>query len=277
MSQIEPVSVNVRKILKSKLPTTKVPGFIVKYLEHISHQDEINLILSKFRDLYGTDFIKATLHHLGIKLTVYGLDELPEGHFTFAGNHPMGGIDGMCTGLAIHERYPEQSIQFLSNDLLANIPNLLPLFIPINKVGDQSQNRSLPKALDEAYHSGHQMVIFPSGTCSRRVKGKITEMGWSKSFIKKSIESKRDVVPVYFEGRNSNFFYSLSSIRKMLGIQSNIEMLYLADELFKQRNRSFRVFFGKPIPYTTFDKSKTHQQWADWMRLKSLELAKKIR
>jgi hypothetical protein len=72
--------------------------------------------------------------------------------------------------------------------------------------------------------------------------------------------------PVYFEGRNSEFFYNLANLRKFLGIKFNIEMMYLADEMFKQKNKEFVVKIGKPIPWQTFDKTKTAAQWAEWVK-----------
>ena len=277
MSQTERLTVNVREILLSKAPNTRVPGFVIRYLEKIAHQSEINLFLEKYGHLNGIEFLKQAVRYVDVKLEIHGLDELPEGRYTFAGNHPLGGIDGMSTGLAVHERFPNQSIKFLSNDLLTNISNLLDLFVPVNKVGNQSQHRTLPERLKEVYNSDLQMVIFPAGICSRRVKGEITELQWNKSFIQKSIDSKRDVVPVYFEGRNSNFFYNLANLRTFFGIKMNVEMLYLADEMFRQRGKTFKVYFGKPIPYTTFDNSRTKPEWADWVRIKTLELAKKAK
>ncbi|MEA4841483.1 MAG: glycerol acyltransferase [Bacteroidales bacterium] len=277
MNQSDALTVNVREILHSKAPNTKVPGFLVKYLEKIAHQDEINQFLKEKGHLYGIDFVEASMRLLDLTIHTEGLDQIPEGRYTFAGTHPLGGIDGLSTGFAIHNRFPEQSIKFLSNDLLSSLKNLMPLFIPVNKVGSQSQHRSLPERLNEAYQSEKQMVIFPAGKCSRRVKGKITEMHWTKSFITKSIETQRNVVPVYFEGRNSNFFYNFGNLRTFLGIKTNLEMLYLANEMFKQRGNTFRIIFGKPIPYTTFDSSRTNQQWADWVREQSLLLAKSIK
>jgi len=274
MPQTEQLSINVRDILKTKAPKAKVPGFVIKYLEKIAHQSEINEFLSVNGHLDGIDFVRKAVEYLDIELIVHGLEDLPDARYTFTGNHPLGGIDGMSTGLAVHDRFPDRSIKFLSNDLLSNISNLLSLFVPVNKVGNQSQHRSLPERLKEVYGSERQMVIFPAGICSRRVKGEITELNWNKSFIQKTIESERDVVPVYFEGRNSNFFYTLANLRTFLGIKLNIEMLYLADEMFKQRGKKFNVYFGKPIPYTTFDNSKTKQEWANWVRIKTLELAK---
>lgn len=264
--------INVQDVVRSKAPNSKVPKFLINYLERIIHQNELNDFLKEHGNLVGIDFVEQAMRFLDITIVTEGLEELPEGRYTFAGNHPLGGIDGMATGLQVYHRFPEQGIKFLSNDLLTNIENLLPLFVPVNKVGNQSQHRSLPLRLTEAYQSDMQMVIFPAGICSRRVHGRVTELQWQKSFIIKSIESNREVVPVYFHARNSNFFYTLANLRKFLKIKLNIEMLYLPDEMFKQRGRTFKVTFGKPIPCSTFDKSRTHQEWAEYVRLQALAL-----
>lgn len=272
MPQTDVMTVNVREVLRSKAPNKRVPGCLISYLERIIHQDEINGFLREYGHLSGIDFVEAAIRFLDITIEAHGIDELPEGRYTFAGNHPLGGIDGLSTGLAVHRRFPENGIKFLSNDLLSHLKGMAPLFVPVNKVGKQVQHRSLPERLTEAYQSDVQMIVFPAGICSRRIKGVITELPWSKTFIKKSIESKRDIVPVYFDGRNSNFFYNLANLRTRLGIKINLEMLYLADEMFKQRGNTFRIYFGKPIPYTTFDDSRNHQAWADWVLQRVLDL-----
>lgn len=270
------LKISVREILRTKAPQKKVPEFLIRYLERIVHQDELNAFLEEKAGIFGIDFVEASVKFIDVKVIVEGLDTLPEGRFTFVGNHPLGGIDGLATGFEVYKRYPKQGIRFISNDLLTNIENLRPVFIPVNKIGNQSQQRTLPQRLTEAYGSDEQMVIFPAGICSRRVKGEITELQWQKSFITKSIESNRDVVPVYFEGRNSNFFYNLASLRKLLGIKMNLEMLYLSNEMFKQRGKTFRIKFGKPIPCSTFDSTKTHQEWADYVRKETLAIGKTL-
>ena len=58
----------------------------------------------------------------------------------------------------------------------------------------------------------------------------------------------------------------------MLGLKPNIEMLYLADEMFKQKDKEIMLIFGKPIPWETFDKSRSAIEWADWVKCKSYEL-----
>jgi len=274
-SQNKVLKINVRELLRSKAPQKRIPDFLIRYLERIVHQKELNTFLQEQEGVSGIEFVEASVHFVDVKVHCEGLDELPEGHYTFVGNHPLGGIDGMAVGFEVSKRFPKQGIKFISNDLLSNIENLRPVFIPVNKIGNQSQHRSLPQRLNEAYNSNAQMVIFPAGICSRRIKGKITELKWQKSFISRSIESNRAVVPVYFKGRNSNFFYNLANLRTFLGIKTNFEMLYLPNEMFKQRGKTFSVKFGKPIPSSTFDKSRTHQEWADYVRNETLALGEK--
>ena len=273
-AQSKVLKINVREVLHSKAPHKEVPEFLIRYLERIVHQDELNVFLEEQEGISGIEFVEASVHFVDVKVVCEGLAELPEGRYTFVGNHPLGGIDGMATGFEVYKRFPKQGIKFISNDLLSNIENLRPVFVPVNKIGHQSQHRTLPQRLSEAYAADEQMVIFPAGVCSRRVKGEITELQWQKSFISKSVESNRDVVPVYFEGRNSNFFYNLASLRKFIGIKLNLEMLYLSNEMFKQRGKTFRIKFGKPIPYSSFDKSRTDQEWADYVRKETLALGK---
>ena len=110
------------------------------------------------------------------------------------------------------------------------------------------------------------MLNFPAGLCSRKIKGEIVDLEWRKSFISKAVEHERNIVPVHISGRNSNFFYNLSNFRTKLGIKTNFEMFYLVDEAFKQKNKNITVTFGKPIPYTTFDKSLNAKDWAKKVR-----------
>jgi hypothetical protein len=57
-----------------------------------------------------------------------------------------------------------------------------------------------------------------------------------------------------------------------MGIKTNIEMLYLPDEMFRQKNKDLMLIFGKSIPWQTFDNSRSALEWADWVKTKSYEL-----
>ena len=267
MSQENGFRIDVDSILKAKAPKyyPKIPGFLINYLKRTLHQDDINGILSRNRDLEGVDFMRALVDkEFNLKLQARGEDNIPEsGRFTFASNHPLGGLDGICLSAFLGEKY-HGKIKYLVNDVLYYIDPLKPIFVPINKYGAQAKDSA--KAINEAYASDHQIITFPAGLCSRKIKGKITDMEWMKNFIIKSVEYQRDVIPVHFEGRNSNFFYRFANLRKASGFKFNIELIYLPDEMYKNKCQTFTITFGKPIPWQTFDKSKTPQAWAQYIK-----------
>lgn len=197
-------------------------------------------------------------------LKVHGMENLPEnGLCTFVSNHPLGGQDGVALGFILGTKY-DGKIKYLVNDLLMNLKELAPLFIPINKTG--SQSKDFPRMVEAAFASDNHILMFPAGLCSRRQNGIIRDLAWKKTFITKSIEHQRNVVPIHFEGRNSGFFYNLANVCKLLGLKFNVAMLYLVDEMFKNKHKTFHVSIGKPIPWQTFDKSKTPAQWAEYVK-----------
>lgn len=265
MSENKIAHIDVEKVVQAKLPNRKLPKFIINYLKRIIHQDEINYIFKDSRGKEKYEFIEYLLNYLNITYSVEGLENLPhhEANYIFASNHPLGGLDGVVLAYVIGREY-EGKLRLLTNDILLFIDPLKELFIPVNKVG--SQGKENVEKLNEFYQSDDNLITFPSGKCSRKTKGVIIDPEWKKNFIAKAVQYKRDVVPVYFEGRNSNFFYNLANFRTALKIKLNIEMLYLPDELFKQRGSHFTVKIGRAIPWQTFDKSKSQQGWADWMR-----------
>ncbi|MFM7902756.1 MAG: glycerol acyltransferase, partial [Bacteroidota bacterium] len=105
--------------------------------------------------------------------------------------------------------------------------------------------------------------IFPAGLVSRKKKGLIRDLEWRKSFIIKSKKNRIPVIPAFIDGENSAFFYKLSNIRKSLGLKANIEMLYLPDEMYRQKGRTIRITFGKPVDSTAFENPSNDREWAD--------------
>ena len=258
--------IDIDKVLREKAPKyyKYIPKFVVSYLKRIVHQEELNVFLRESKDKVGVDFLKACLEFLDANIVVKGEENLPtEGLYTFVSNHPLGGQDGVALGYILGSFY-NGKVKYMVNDLLMNLQGLAPLCIPINKTGKQAKD--FPRMVEAGFASDDQLIMFPAGLCSRRQNGVIRDLDWKKTFIVKSVQTHRDVVPIHFEGRNSNFFYNLANVCKFLGIKINIAMLYLADEMLKNRHKTFTVTIGKPISWQTFDKSKTPAEWAAYVK-----------
>ena len=277
MAKVTEQTIDIDKILKDKMGAKAkyVPGFLVNWLKRIVHQDQVNAFLWESRDKTGTEWLEACVTYLDMTLEVRGRENLPDPNdgrlYTFVSNHPLGGEDGVALGAIIGRHYNSR-FRYLVNDLLMNLPGLAPLCIPINKTGNQARN--FPQMVEAGFQSDNHMLMFPAGLCSRRKKGIIRDLPWKKTFISKSVQYQRDVVPMYFNGRNSERFYRIANICKALHSPVNFAMLYLADELFKHANKTFELTIGKPIPWQTFDKTRTPKQWAQWMQDKVYKLAK---
>ena len=275
MSQITEKTIDINEILKGKMGAKAkyVPAPVVSWLKKIAHQDEVNKFLWDSRELTGTLWLEECVRYLDMTLEFEGEENLPSKDdgklYTFVSNHPLGGIDGVALGSIIGRKY-DSRFRYLVNDLLMNLPGLAPLCIPINKTGSQSRN--FPAMVETGFQSDYHMLMFPAGLCSRKINGEIRDLPWKKTFLSKSIEYKRDIVPIHFSGQNSNFFYRLANFSDRHIKKVNIAMLFLVDEMYKNVHKTFKVSFGKPIPWQTFDKSKSPMEWVKFVYDRVYEL-----
>ncbi len=259
--------IDIEKVIKSKNPKLLrwLPQFLINYLKRKLHQDEVNQVLYENSELYDYDFCQELIHRFNIKIEVKGLENIPkEGGYIFASNHPLGGMDAMA--LVTVMAPIRTDIKFIVNDILLTLKNLKGLFVGVNKHGVNSKE-SL-NMVDELFASNQAIFVFPAGLVSRRKNGIVADLEWKKTFITRAKKHQKSIIPVYVGGSLSNFFYHLSNLRTNLGIKANLEMLYLADETFKQKNKTLTIIFGKPIPSSFFDCSKSDKEWAKWMENK---------
>ena len=276
MEQISEKTIDIEQILRGKMGAKArwVPRPLVTWLKRIAHQDQVNAFLWQSRDKVGTEWLEACVTYLDMRLDLRGMENLPDKNdgrlYTFVSNHPLGGIDGVALGAIIGRHY-DSRFRYLVNDLLMNLPGLAPLCIPINKTGHQS--RQFPAMVKAGFESDNHMLMFPAGLCSRRQKdGSIRDIPWTKTFITKSVEYHRDIVPIHFGGCNSDFFYRLAAFSDRY-LPFNLAMLFLVDEMYKNVGHSFTVTIGKPIAWQTFDKSKTPMKWANFVQDKVYSLS----
>ena len=259
--------IDIDSVLKKKQPRIyrMLPGFVLRYLKRIIHQDDLNRDITILEDYHGVEFFKKFTSMIDWKIEIEGEENIPkEGKYIFASNHPLGGPDGIIFIAAMARYYPH--VKFMVNDLLMYLPNVDDVFLPVNNTGG-TNTRDYSLRIDEAYaNNKNQMLVFPAGMVSRKIDGKIIDLKWRKTFISQAKKYERDVVPVYIKGNNSKFFYNFASLRKKLGIKLNLEMLFLVDELYKNKGKTFVLRFGKPISYKTFDETKKPDQWAQQVK-----------
>ena len=257
---------DLNKILGPKL-RKKLPRFVINFLKRRIHEDDVNHVVMTVEHYKGVEFFDEALNYLNITYRIRGEEHLAtdtDKKYIFVCNHPLGGPEALIIGSVFHRLYGE-GFQVPVTPIMANLKPLAEFFTPVNNLSSK-QSRDLGERIAKMFTSGQQVVVFPAGLCAKKVKGKVTEMPWKKMFVTQARRYERDVVPVHISGHNSRWYFFLSKLSKFLRLKVNIGMLYLVDELFKQRGNEFVITFGESVPYTTFDKSKTDLQWAAEMR-----------
>ena len=249
-------------MLRKKAPGAYrfIPRFAIRYIKKLVHEKGLNDFLCKHGETRGLAFVDAAIQHLGANVIIKGIENIPpSGGYIFASNHPLGGLDGLALISSIAK--VRTDIKFFVNELILVLENLDSILVPVNMNGNSS--RQMLELVEKIYSSNVAIPIFPSGLVSRKFgKNDIKDLRWKKSFITQAKHFQKDIVPVYVEGRNSRFFYNFAALRKRMGIKINLEMFFLVNEMFNQKDKNVVVHFGKPVSYKTFDKSNSDAKWA---------------
>ena len=242
--------VNIERLIRSKNPRLAkfLPRFILKYLKRILHEKELNSFFNENKNIQNQEFCTKLLESFNVKIIIRGIENIPkDGPVILAMNHPLGGMDAaaLISALKDHRR----DLKFIVNDLLLNLPFLKTMFVGVNKFG--KNQTSVREQIKSAFNADHALCIFPAGKVSRRVKGNVEDLEWKRTFVVYARDLNRDIIPIFIDGELSKFFYRLSNFREFIGIKSNIEMFYLADELHKQKNKTYNFTVGTPINVST--------------------------
>lgn len=258
-------TINIKKILrnsKSKM-LRKMPNFLIVIVARIIKQKELNYLITKYSDTNGVDFSGKVLEELNIKVNIQGIENLPDnGKCFFVANHPFGVADGLVILSTVANKY--KRLKAIGNEAFMLVPQIRSIIAAVNVFG--RNHKEYIVELEKVYNSDEPIVHFPAGLVSRIKKHKIEDSEWQKSFITKAIKCERDIVPFYFAGRNSHLFYSIFRIRKFFGIKMVLELMLLPQELYNKQKKTLELVIGKPISYKTFDKSRTHSEWAQWVK-----------
>lgn len=257
--------INIRKNISesnSKL-LKRMPFFVVWLIKYIIRQNEMNRILNKYAVYEGVDFLPRIIEELNLKVIIEGIENLPEnGKCFFVANHPFGLVDGLILTNTVACKYGH--FKAIGNEVFALIPHLNPVVAAVSVFGLNTRKYLLE--LEKVYASDFPITHFPAGLVSRLKNGRIEDSNWQKSFITKAVEHQRNIVPIYFYGRNSRLFYAIYVLRKALGMKATLELILLPREIFNKRNKTIRVKIGSPISYQTFDNTKTHTEWAQFVK-----------
>lgn len=244
--------INVDAVLQQRLRRYYpiIPKRLIRWLERTICQDGLNALLESNAGKTDADFCHGVLSDLNVSYDVISRQPIStsDSRVVFACNHPLGALDGIAMIDFVSKKF-NRPVKFVVNDLLTAIEPLKGVFLPINKHGKQS--RSSSSAIDEAFAGEDPIIVFPAGLVSRRQGNEIRDLDWHKMFVNKCIKHKRNIIPTYFSGENSKFFYNFARLRARTGLKFNIEMIYLPREVFRCKDSKFSIITGEPIDFNS--------------------------
>jgi len=258
----ESFRVDVERVIRTQKNkfVKNLPGFAVNYLKKVLREKELNEINSYACSSAGIDYVNKCLEVMNITCQTFGTENLKnKGRYIFACNHPLGGIDFFAAISTIGKYH--KKIKVIANEILMNVQPIKDMFLPVNVFGKNSE-KDKEMIIKMMAADNIQLMTFPAGLVARKFNGTLDDGIWHRSFIRHSINFKRDIIPVFIDAENSKKFYNFSKFRKRIGIGLNLELFLLPQELVKKRNSKIDVIYGKPISYKSLDHSKTHLDWA---------------
>lgn len=224
-------------------------------------------------DLSSTAFANVTLNYLNVETPIASgsLANIPkEGATVVVANHPFGGIEGVIMASMLQQVRPD--VRIMANGMLQRIPELSDTLIGVNPYGHSRARKENLRPLREALRwlqGGGLLMVFPAGDVSRLrpLDGVIRDEKWDASIARIICHSSADVVPVYFEGRNSVMFHAVGLLHPCL------RSLTLARELWNKRDARIAMHLGKVISNHNLMTLGGNDEVARYLRLHTYLLA----
>ena len=224
-----------------------LPKFMQSVIKLLLYENQINKLIKKFEYHKEIEFIDQIIRHLKLSFNSHYLEKLDiNKRYIFVCNHPTGILDGLIILKALSSDFKPQII---SNDIINYFSNVKKLLLPVNWFG--KINKTQTTNLINALKSNKQIILFPAGEVSKLGFQGIKDKKWNPFFIKKAIKYNRDIVPVLISGKNSFWFYLLSTFRSLLKIKFHVEIFLLIHELFNKKDQIIHLKFGVPISHET--------------------------
>ena len=213
---------------------------LLRGFSRLSRLDEIDAFLARHGHQQGLALVEAALDHLGARYTVDQVERerIPAtGRLLVVANHPSGGLDALALLHLVGS--VRSDVRILANDLLAAIPGLAPLLLPVRILGGKPTPESIA-AVEEALQREQCVIVFPAGEVARLGLRGVRDAQWRQGFLRFARATGTPVLPVRIEARNSAMFYGAAALLKSAGTA------LLPRELFTRRGARISLRIGLP-------------------------------
>ena len=204
----------------SKVEHNFAQRLVIKTIEQLTGKRKLENLYKNFSEskLDPEFFWSGILEAMKIKLNIKNnnANEIPtRGSLLMIANHPFGIIDGLILCSIASE--VRSDFKIMTHETLRFLPELEKFILPVDFNEDSKNsiknNLNTARKAKEHLNSGGLLIIFPSGSVStaKNLKSAAEDDDW-KLFPAKIIhQTKTNVLPVYFDGKNGLLFHLFAS------------------------------------------------------------------
>lgn len=238
--------VEVKAIFQSRYPAfyKKHPlasKAIISFIRVLWKERTLHHFASLNTQVTGADYVQKGFDYLNFSIDVKKAFKtpLPEtGPLIVVANHPIGSLDGVGLLRIFASIRPDSKV--VANALLQQVEPMAPVIIGADNLSGKGLRQTITAMNNHLKQQGC-LLLFPAGKVSRVYHGKIQDDVWHEAFVKMAAKHNANIVPVYFSGKNSRFFYWLSKVCFPLST------LWLIRELYNFRNKRITAVIGESI------------------------------
>ena len=198
--------------------------------------------------LHGAEAAALDLLNVSYRVTDIDRARVPvKGPLVVVANHPFGAVEGLVLGALL--RSVRSDVRVMVNHILRHLDlaGLKESYIYVDPFGGAGASRSNIAPLRETLQwvrAGGALGVFPAGEVSHLSLRKrcITDAPWSETVARIIRKTGAQVLPVYFNGKNSLLFQVLGLVHP------RVRTLMLLREVFNKCGQAIEVRVGKPIP-----------------------------
>jgi putative hemolysin len=253
----------------------KLKRFLIRLIERMTGQPRLKRIYDAHRTepVPGESFWNSAVRRLDLHIDVNedALARLPRtGALVVVANHPFGVLDGIIICQLISR--VRSDFQVLTNAVLNRAEEIKDHLLPVDFAETQEALETNLKSRAAAKHhllAGGCLVVFPAGGVSTTPKiwdRNATDAEWKNLTARLILQSKAEVVPVYFAGQNSLLFQVASHVSMTLRLS------LLFKEVSDRIGTAVAVRIGNVIPHAELAGINDRERFMEYLRKETYKL-----
>ena len=250
---------------------------IIKTIERVTGKKKLENLYSQYSQNNDDprQFWTDILNIMDIKVKNKSSNEVnipKSGSLMIIANHPFGIIDGLILCSLVSK--VRSDFKIMTHETLKLLPQLDDYILPVDfsdkdKISIRNNLKTADKARRHLLNNG-VLIIFPSGSVSvaKNLKSEAQDDEWKLFPAKLAHQTKSDILPIYFDGKNGLLFHLFASKIK----SSTLKYSSYIHETRKKIGKQIDIYVGKIIKYENISKIKERKKLINYLKDKTYEI-----